>query len=103
MVTLQKPRAKAGQEYEITTNLTNMDDTAILIYAASRIEALNDLSACYIHDNDFSKASKLKTLIIGNNTAGYQNTFMTSLNMGNNTLTCLHVKILLIFMLMEQL
>lgn len=79
-------RAKAGQEYEITTNLTNMDDTAILIYAASRIEALNDLSACYIHDNDFSKASKLKTLIIGNNTAGYQNTFMTSLNMGNNTL-----------------
>ena len=79
-------RAKAGQEYEITTNLTNMDDTAILIYAASRIEALNDLSACYIHDNDFSKASKLKTLIIGNNTSGYQNTFMTSLNMGNNTL-----------------
>lgn len=79
-------RAKAGQEYKITTDLTNMDDTAILIYAASRIEALNDLSACYIHDNDFSKASKLKTLIIGNNTAGYQNTFMTSLNMGNNTL-----------------
>lgn len=79
-------RAKAGQEYQITTDLTNMDDTAILIYAASRIEALNDLSACYIHDNDFSKASKLKTLIIGNNTAGYQNTFMTSLNMGNNTL-----------------
>ncbi|MFR4712279.1 MAG: hypothetical protein ACLUAL_11675 [Blautia wexlerae] len=30
-------RAKAGQEYQITTDLTNMDDTAILIYAASRI------------------------------------------------------------------
>lgn len=57
-------RAKAGQEYQITTDLTNMDDTAILIYAASRIEALNDLSACYIHDNDFSKASKLKTLTV---------------------------------------
>ena len=79
-------RAKAGQEYEITTNLTNMDDTAILIYCASRIQALNDLSACYIHDNDFSKASKLKTLIIGNETNGYQNTFLTALNMGNNTL-----------------
>lgn len=79
-------RAKAGQEYEITTNLTNMDDTAVLIYCASRIQALNDLSACYIHDNDFSKASKLRTLIIGNNTEGYQNTFLTTLNMGNNTL-----------------
>lgn len=79
-------RAKAGHEYEIKTNLTNMDDTAILIYCASRIQALNDLSACYIHDNDFSKASKLRTLIIGNNTDGYQNTFLTVLNMGNNTL-----------------
>lgn len=79
-------RAKAGQEYEITTTLTNMDDTAVLIYCASRIQALNDLSACYIHDNDFSKASKLKTLIIGNDTEGYQNSFLTSLNMGNNTL-----------------
>lgn len=79
-------RAKAGQEYKLTTNLTNMDDTAILIYGASRIQALNDLSACYIHDNDFSKASKLKTLIIGNDTEGYQNTFLTNLNMGNNTL-----------------
>lgn len=79
-------RAKAGQEYEITTTLTEMDDTAILIYCASRIQALNDLSACYIHDNDFSKASKLKTLIIGNTTSGYENTFLTTLNMGNNTL-----------------
>jgi hypothetical protein len=82
----QQIRAKAGQEYEITTTLTEMDDTAILIYCASRIQALNDLSACYIHDNDFSKASKLKTLIIGSTVSGYSNSFLTTLNMGNNTL-----------------
>ena len=79
-------RAKAGTEYTLETALTEMDDTAILIYCASRIQAINDLSACYIHDNDFSKASKLKTLVIGNTTAGYANQFLTTLNMGNNTL-----------------
>lgn len=80
-------RAKAGQEYEIKNPLTGaMDDTAVLIYCASRIQALNDLSGAYIHDNDFTKASKIQTLIIGNNTTGYSNAFLTSLNLGNNTL-----------------
>jgi len=80
-------RAKAGQEYTIENPLGGtMDDTAILIYCASRIQALNDLSGCYIHDNDFSKASKLQQLIIGNSTEGYTNTFMTELNIGNNAL-----------------
>ena len=80
-------RAKAGQTYTITNPLGNtMDDTAILIYCASRIQALNDLSGCYIHDNDFSKASKLQKLTIGNSTEGYANTFMTELNIGNNAL-----------------
>lgn len=80
-------RAKAGQEYKIINPLsTAMDDTAILIYECSRIQALNDISGCYIHDNDFSKASKLQKLIIGNSTEGYSNTFLTELNIGNNAL-----------------
>lgn len=82
----QQIRAKAGQTYEITCPLTKMDDTAVLIYCASRIQALNDVSACYIHDNDFSKASKLQKLIIGNSTSGYSNQFLTNLNLGNNAL-----------------
>jgi len=80
-------RAKANTQYTVTCPLTdNMDDTAFLIYAASHIKALNDLSACYIHDNDFSKATKLQTLKIGNTTTGYNNAFLTTLNMGNNAL-----------------
>ena len=83
---VNRVRAKAGNEYEILCPFTQMDDTAILIYCASRIQALNDLSACYIHDNDFSKASKLKKLIVGNTTSGYSNEFLTNLNIGNNPL-----------------
>ena len=83
-------RAKAGVEYKITspwdTDLSSMTDTAILVYAASRIQAMNDLSACYIHDNDFTKASKLQKLVIGNSTDGYANSFLTDLNIGGNYL-----------------
>lgn len=79
-------RAKAGQQYSISCPYTTMDDTAVLIYAASRIQSMGDISACYIHDNDFSKAEKLKELIIGNTTAGYSNEFLTNLVIGNNRL-----------------
>ena len=80
-------RAKAGIAYNIKNPLSGvMDDTAVLIYCSSRIQALNDLSGCYIHDNDFTKASKLQKLIIGNETTGYENSFLTNLNIGNNAL-----------------
>ena len=79
-------RAEAGKQYDIECPFTTMDDTAVLIYCASQIQSMGDISACYIHDNDFSKASKLKELIIGNTTEGYQNAFLTNLGIGNNTL-----------------
>ncbi len=79
-------RAKAGQQYDIPCPYSTMDDTAVLIYGASRIESVGDISACYIHDNDFSKAERLKELIIGNTTDGYSNIFLTNLVIGNNKL-----------------
>ena len=80
-------RAKAGESYTVKCPIVgNMDDTMFVIYCASRIQALNDSSACYIHDNDFSSASKLQTLVIGNTTEGYENTFLTTLNLGSNPL-----------------
>ena len=79
-------RAKAGKQYDIPCPYTTMDDTAVLVYGASRIQSMGDISACYIHDNDFSKAEKLKELIIGNTTEGYSNEFLTNLVIGNNKL-----------------
>ena len=79
-------RAKAGKQYDIPCPYETMDDTAVLVYGASKIQSMGDVSTCYIHDNDFSKAEKLKELIIGNTTEGYTNSFLTNLVIGNNKL-----------------
>lgn len=79
-------RAKAGIKYDIECPYSTMDDTAVLIYGASKIQSIGDVSACYIHDNDFSKAEKLKELIIGNTIDGYSNPFLEKLVIGNNKL-----------------
>lgn len=79
-------RAKGGTEYTIECPLASMDDTQVVIYGASRIAALNDISACYIHANNFSMATKLRKLVIGNAAEGYNNSFLTTLNLGNNAL-----------------
>lgn len=77
-------RAKAGIQYDIDCPFNTMDDTAVLIYCASRIQDVGDLSACYIHDNDFTKGSKLQKIILSSDISGYSNPFLTTVNVGSN-------------------
>lgn len=77
-------RAKAGVEYTIP--YTNETADITLIYGASFIQAIGDLSKCYVGDNDFSKATRLQSLTVGSDIEGYQNTYMTKITMGNNKL-----------------
>lgn len=77
-------RAKAGKQYTIPYTLDAADIT--LIFGASFIQEIGDLSKCYVGDNDFSKASRLKSLSIGSGEEGYSNGFMSSIGLGSNKL-----------------
>lgn len=79
-------RAKAGVEYTIPYSIAADTADITLIYGASFIQAIGDLSKCYVGDNDFSKASRLQSLTIGSDIAGYANTYMKKISLGNNKL-----------------
>lgn len=76
-------RAKAGTEYSIPCPIPmeNATDIPFYIYAASHIQELSDLSACYFKTNRFGNAVRLKTLKVGNSTEGYSNQIQV-LNIG---------------------
>ena len=76
-------RAKAGVEYELKCpiSMSGATDIPFYIYAASNIQELSDLSACYFTTNNFASATKLKKLKIGSDVAGYSNQ-LTVLNLG---------------------
>ena len=82
----RQQRAKAGETVVLNFNVSTTTDTQVTIYGANRIAALNDLSACYIAANNFSMATKLRKLVLGNATEGYSNPRLTSLTLGNNKL-----------------
>lgn len=77
-------RAEPNVEYEIPFTGTSAD--IIDIYSSSMLTSLGDLSTCYAGTIDTSKASKLKELIIGNETVGYDNPYLTTLTLGANYL-----------------
>lgn len=79
-------RAKAGVEYSVPYSIAANTADITLIYGASFIQAIGDLSACYVGDNDFSKASRLQSLVIGSSVDGYVNNYMSKISLGNNPL-----------------
>ncbi len=60
------------------------NDTETIIYGASRITSIGDLSNKYAGTIDLSKATKLTEIIVGSGAAGYQNTNLTVFSVGTN-------------------
>lgn len=79
-------RAKAGIEYPVVRKTDSDTADIVLIYGASFIQAIGDLSRCYLREGNFSKATRLQSLIIGSNTEGYKNESLTQLALENNKL-----------------
>jgi hypothetical protein len=77
-------RANPNVVYEIPFEGDKAD--IVDVYSSSLIQDFGDLSTCYVATADTSKASKVKKLIFGNATAGYDNPNFTTLTTGANYL-----------------
>lgn len=77
-------RAEPNITYEIPFDGNKAD--IVDVYSSSLIQDFGDLSSCYVATADTSKASKVKRLIFGNATEGYDNPNFTTLTTGANYL-----------------
>lgn len=77
-------RAEPNKVYEIPFDGEKAD--IVDVYSSSLIQDFGDLSSCYVATADTSKASKVKKLIFGNATEGYDNPNFTTLTTGANYL-----------------
>ena len=83
---LQQTRAARNQAVTLTCPLDNVNDTEIYIYSASQLGAIGDLSGLKVGYADFSMATKLQTIKLGDSAISYDNSNMRELYLGNNVL-----------------
>lgn len=83
---LVQTRGERNQSYTVACPLDQMNDTEIYIYSASALASIGDISALKVGLADFSRATKLQEIKLGDNTPGYSNPNLYSLSFGRNTL-----------------
>lgn len=76
-------RAKRGVETLIECPIAKMNDTEIYLCTASRIQKIGSLAALYVGYCNFGAAKKLQALVVSPYDAGYKNTNMASIDLGN--------------------
>lgn len=80
----EQVRAERGVAYVLPCPLDNVNDTEIILYGASSLLDIGDLSGFYPGYANLSAATRLSELHIGCGEEGYLNTNLTSLAVGNN-------------------
>ena len=79
-------RARRGEPCTLACPLENVNDTEIAIYSASQLSSVGDLSGLKVGQADFSMATRLQAVKVGDGAEDYSNGNLTSLHFGNNTL-----------------
>ena len=79
-------RATRGTPTTLTCPLDTMSDTEISIYSAPQLASLGDLSPLMVGFANFSVATRLQEIKIGDDDSEYENTNLYSLTLGNNVL-----------------
>lgn len=83
---LVQQRALRGNSYTLACPLDNVNDTEIYIYSASQLKDVGDLSGLMVGYAEFSLATKMQSLKLGDAAESYSNTNLTDLHLGNNVL-----------------
>lgn len=79
-------RAERNTEYTLNCPLDNVNDTEIYIYSCSQLASVGDLSGLKVGFADFSLATKIQNIKIGDSADDYSNGNLTELYLGNNVL-----------------
>lgn len=83
---LVQQRANRNVAYTLACPLSNVNDTEIYIYSAGQLQSIGDLSGLMVGYADFSMATRLQSLKVGDAADSYSNGNLTELYLGNNTL-----------------
>lgn len=83
---LVQARSARNTKTTLACPLDNVNDTEIYIYSASQLADVGDLSGLMVGYADFSKATKLQALKLGDASTTYSNGNLTELYLGNNEL-----------------
>lgn len=83
---LTQVRATRGQTYTLPCPKDTANDAVVAIYSASQLASVGDLSGLKIKSGNFSMATRIQSLKVGDSDPNYSNTNLTDLQLGNNTL-----------------
>ena len=79
-------RGTHGTPTTLACPIDTLNDTEIYVYSAPQLQSVGDLSGLKVGFADFSQATKLTGIKVGDSTAGYTNPNLTSLSVGTNNL-----------------
>lgn len=79
-------RANAGVPTLLACPIDTLNDTEIYIYSARNVASVGDLSGLKVGIADFSYATNIQEVKLGDADANYDNPNMKSINFGNNKL-----------------